>query len=43
MQGMEFDSKLDSRQDYDILEVLHGKEIYVTPHVMKTLIKVISN
>jgi hypothetical protein len=27
MQGMEFDSKLDSREDYDILEVLQGKEI----------------
>jgi hypothetical protein len=27
MQGIEFDSKLDSRQDYDILEVLQGKEI----------------
>jgi hypothetical protein len=26
-QGMKFDSILDSMQDYDILEVLQGKEI----------------
>jgi hypothetical protein len=27
MQGMEFDSRLDSMQDYNILEVLQGMEI----------------